>query len=73
VADVPALTPVQSSNILAAGHAGTDLYIRFHNGQLWRYRDVPKSIYDEMLGSGSIGRYFAQFVRPNHQGEKIKT
>lgn len=67
----PTLLPVQSSNIAAVGHQGSTLYVRFHSGALWRYEAVPQRIYDEMMQSGSIGKYFAKFIRPNHPGSRM--
>jgi hypothetical protein len=69
---IPALTPVQSSNIAATGHDGENLFVRFHSGpDVWRYAGVSKAIYSEMLGSGSVGKYFQGFIRKNHKGEKV--
>ncbi len=67
----PEMLPVKSSNIREMGHDGEHAYVQFHNGGLWRYRDVPKPIYDEWLGSGSVGRYLHEFIRKNHKGEKL--
>lgn len=72
----PRLEPVQSSNIDAVGHEGTALYVRYKGrdgrpGDLWRYAGVPQSIFAEMKGSGSVGRYIAQFIKPNHPGTRV--
>ncbi len=67
----PELSPVQSSNIAAAAHSDGALYIKFNSGAVWKYADVPAHIYDEMLGSSSIGKYFAQFVKPTFKAEKV--
>lgn len=67
---MPDLTPVTSSNIEAIGHDGTDLYVKFHNGRVWRYRNVPADVHAEMLRQKSPGSFFSTQVKPNYQGEK---
>jgi hypothetical protein len=69
---IPPLESVQSSNIAAMGHDGKHLFVKFHTGALWKYHDVSPAIYAEMKGSGSVGKYHGQFIRPNHRGEKVE-
>lgn len=68
---LPDLEPVKSSNIDALGHDGTHLFVRFHNGAVWRYADVSPAIFIEMKNSGSVGRYLAEFIKKNHKGERV--
>lgn len=50
---------VKSSNIVSAGYNTTQciLYLKFHNGSIYRYFNVPRVIFDELLRAESHGRY----------------
>lgn len=67
---MPDLTPVQSSNIEAIGHDGTDLYVKFNSGSVWKYGGVPADVHVEMLRSTSVGRFFFQKIKGTYAGEK---
>lgn len=69
--DIPELTPVTSSNITHVGHDGQHVYVKYRNGDTWRYEDFSRPNYDEMINSGSVGTYVHQFVKPNHKGTKV--
>lgn len=61
-----ALTPVQSSNIKAAGFdasTGT-IRVQFHNNTQWNYHGATQSDYDKWMKADSIGSHFAKHVRP---------
>ena len=60
-----AMHPVTSSNIAEIGFDENTsvLYIRFNNGQLYSYDDVPESVYNDLQSAPSIGRYFYQNIR----------
>jgi hypothetical protein len=55
--------PVQSSVLAAVAYAPTQLWIEFRTGQIYRYRDVPVSIYQQLLAADSKGRFFNARVR----------
>lgn len=57
------MVQVSSSNLLEIGHDGESLFVRFHNGTLWRYEGVPTSTFDQMIASPSVGRFFAAVIR----------
>ncbi len=58
------LIPVESSMILAVGYdAGAkELEAVFSSGAVWRYCDVPRKIYRELLASASKGSYMRSCV-----------
>lgn len=64
-------TPIQSSNISGAYHDGEDLIIRFVKGPAYVYRNVPVSVFHELLEAGSAGRFFASNIKPNYETERI--
>ena len=42
---------VNSSMITGVFHDGSDLLVKFHNLSLYRYREVPQAVYDELVES----------------------
>ena len=56
---------LDSTNVASAGYddATCTLEIEFHNGGIYQYFDVPRSIYDELVGAGSPGRFLHQQIR----------
>jgi len=62
---MPEMQPVESSTIREIGfdEASEKLLVRFKDGGLYTYSDVPKEVYEEMLSARSVGRYFHQNVR----------
>jgi hypothetical protein len=53
------LTTVESSMIHAVGYdaAAHELEVVFNSGRIYRYQDVPQTVYDELLVAESKGRY----------------
>lgn len=58
-------TPVASSSIASVGYDGeaNELELAFHSGGVYRYDDVPRDVYEGMLGADSKGRYFHDEIR----------
>lgn len=50
---------VPSSSIRSVGYdpAAHVLEVEFHNGNVYRYFDVPPLTYDELIHARSLGRY----------------
>lgn len=48
------------------------LYVEFHDGRAYRYLEVHRETYEELLEAESVGAYFAREVRPHHQFEKVE-
>ena len=55
---------VDSSMIAAVGYdaASGEMEAVFHNGQVWRYQEVPEETYTELLAADSKGRYMRHAV-----------
>ena len=53
------LTTVESSMIYAVGYdtKTNELEVVFNSGQVYRYMEVPKSEYEDLLTADSKGRY----------------
>jgi S1-C subfamily serine protease/cytochrome c-type biogenesis protein CcmH/NrfG len=57
--------PVSSTTLKSVGYDGTHrvLEIEFHNGSVYQYLDVPKSVYVELMQADSLGRYFNRKIK----------
>lgn len=42
------------------------LEVRFNNGSLYRYEQVPAEAVQALLEADSLGRYFNQVFKPQH-------
>ena len=56
---------VDSSNIVSVGYDSSSqtLEIEFGSGGIYQYYNVPQSIYDELIGAASKGRFFASQIK----------
>ncbi len=51
-----------SSNVSAVATSGTDLYIRFHNGSLYRYKGKA-NLEENLIAATSKGKWVWRFLR----------
>jgi len=58
---------VESSNIASVGYDPTTevLEIEFHAGGVYQYCNVSKEVYDDLVLSGSKGKYFHNYIKRN--------
>ena len=65
--------PLESSVFTAVAYrAGAQqLYLRFHEGNVYRYFACPRSVYEAFLAAESKGRYFAQHIRNGFKCERV--
>ena len=58
------LVPVDSSMLVAVGYdaATKELEAVFTSGAVWRYRQVPRKVYRELLAASSKGSYMQSCV-----------
>ena len=58
--------PVSSESIARVGYtaATRTLEIEFHSGRVYQYVGVPLAVYEDLIHSESVGRYFNSNVRP---------
>jgi hypothetical protein len=62
------------SNVFTSAAYGADarqLYLRFHEGNIYRYFECPRSVYKGLLAAESKGRYFAQHIRNGFRCERV--
>lgn len=58
------LVPVDSSMLLAVGYDGAskELEAVFSSGAVWRYQDVPRAVYRQLLAADSKGSFMQSCV-----------
>lgn len=65
-------TPVSSSLLRGMGHEDGVLEVEFANGKVYRFADVPREIFDGVVGAESVGKAFNQFVRGQFAHERVE-
>ena len=65
-------TPVKSSNIAAIGHdpSTKTMAVQFKGSGIYHFRDVPAELFDKMLNSESVGKFFHSNIRGKFDSEK---
>lgn len=65
---------VDSTNIHSVGYdsESNTLEIEFHSGGVYRYFNVPQSIYDGLMLAPSLGSYFHKYIKNNYKWGKIQ-
>jgi KTSC domain len=73
VPPAPKMQPVDSSHIAQAGHdpVSKNLWIGFHNGDLYQYEGVPQGTYVSMLAAESAGRFFNRQIKGKFKATKL--
>ena len=71
------LIPVESSNIAAIGFELGEggkgvLRIEFMSGSQYDYADVPAKLFEDLLASESVGRFFNQSTLRRFDGKKYE-
>jgi len=65
---------VESSMMLSIGYDENDavLEIEFKsNGQVWQYYDVPEYVFQNMMGSESVGKYFHSDIKGKYKEARV--
>lgn len=64
---------VSSSSVVSVGYDGPSqsLELEFAGGAVYRYRRVPRLVYDELLRAPSKGRFVNAFVRDTFAYSKL--
>ena len=68
------MVPVSSSQISAIGYEQETLkaQVRFTNGSLYEYDDVPKSTIDAVMGADSVGKAFNLLMKYGFNYRRIE-
>lgn len=67
-------TPLKSTSLKSAAYdaAKQQLEVEFTAGTVYRYRDVPASVYSGLLEAKSPGQFFAASIRGQFRSEKVE-
>lgn len=49
-----------------------ELYVRFTESGLYKYKNVPEKIYDELMAHRHHGAYYDEEIKNKFPGEKIE-
>lgn len=65
---------VQSSGLASIGYSKRKhiLEIEFVNGSVYRYVDVPPSVYRDLVSAESKARYYALNIRHNYRSMRVR-
>jgi KTSC domain len=66
--------PISSSGLAAVGYSKRRhiLEIKFVNGAVYRYLNVPPSIYRDLMSAVSKGRYYDSNIRGNYRSLRLR-
>lgn len=66
-------TPVKSSNLISVGYdeSSQTLEIEFKEGRVYRYFNVPMSVYVALMAANSVGSYHAANIKEKYRFEQI--
>lgn len=62
------LEPVESSFLAMLGYSSETqtLEVQLQSGAVYRYYEVPQSVYQELKSAGSLGRYYSSHIRDKY-------
>jgi KTSC domain len=64
--------PVQSSVLVSVGYsADSFLDLEFHSGAVYRYFDVPPSIFQALFTADSLGSFFSRNIRNHFRFQRL--
>lgn len=66
--------PVESGLFSSAAYRACvrQLYLRFHDGKIYRFFDCPVTVYAEFVAAASKGRYFSHQIRNHFRYEMVR-
>lgn len=66
------LKACESSNLAAHGYdpETRTLAVKFKNGGVWHYANVPPEVHAGLCAAASKGGYFAKAIRPKYKGKE---
>ncbi|MCK5611787.1 KTSC domain-containing protein [Candidatus Pacearchaeota archaeon] len=63
---------VKSSNIAKVRCVDGDMEVQFTKGAVYRYKDVPEEVFDELLKAESVGKLFFAKIKGKFECEEVK-
>jgi hypothetical protein len=70
---LPEMIAVSSSNVESIGYDENieSLYVKFINGSIYEYKNVPKMVFEQLLFAPSIGSYMHRNIKGSFAYEKV--
>jgi hypothetical protein len=67
------MKPVSSSNVDSIGYDESDeeLFVKFNNGSMYVYKDVPESVWEDFQNADSKGRFIHTDLKDIYDYEKL--
>ena len=67
-------TDVDSSMLASVGYDEKKqiLEVEFNHGGIYEYYEVEKEIYDDLMNSDSLGRYFINHIKGDYDYGKVR-
>lgn len=65
------LKEVVSSNIKRIGYTDNNLIVEYLSGTKYKYKNVPKEVYDQLLESDSKGRFMNSNIKSKYEYERL--
>ena len=62
---------VNSSNVVAIGHDGSDLYVQYASGT-YRYVGVSKQLFEGLKNADSKGKFMNQYIKDSFKCERLR-
>jgi len=64
----------KSSYIAGVGYdpGNQELFVKFNNGVIWKYFDVPESAHVSLLLAESTGKFYAKEIKGVFTGRKVE-
>ena len=64
---------VDSSNLASVGYDPSNLIleIEFNHGGVYQYFEVPREVYDQLMGADSHGKYFAKSIKNIYEFKRM--
>jgi hypothetical protein len=71
--ELPEFIPVSSSNVESIGYSESteSLFVKFLNGSIYEYKNVPKMEYEQLMAAPSIGSYMHRNIKGSYTYERI--
>jgi len=65
--------PVSSSNISEVGYDPDTqtLEVLFTNGNIYQYFDIPQTVYESLMSSGSVGQFLSKEIKGNYRYARL--
>jgi hypothetical protein len=69
--DTPQFTTVESSNVDAVAYEQDNVFVKFKNGSTYKYKSVPKPVYDNLLTAPSVGQFLNKEIKGIYEFERV--